>query len=150
MNEMDAHIELYSSRLSQHVSGSKALSIVASGFRFLEGPVWDHRTSRLYFSDIKGNAIHTWSRGSGIGLFRDNSYLANGNTQDHDGNLITCEHATSRVTITRRDGSYETLASSYEGKALNSPNDVVVRSDGLIIFTDPASGRSAEFGVDAA
>ncbi len=123
------------------------LKTLATGFRFLEGPVWDSRSDRLLFSDIKGNAIHAWTRETGVSYFRDNSYLANGNTLDHEGALLTCEHGTSRLSRTRRDGGYEVLATTWKGAELNSPNDVIVRSDGLVIFTDPPSGRSAGFGI---
>jgi gluconolactonase len=123
------------------------LKILARGFRFLEGPVWDARSERLLFSDIKGNAIYAWSADSGISFFRDNSFLANGNTLDREGALLTCEHGTSRLSRTRRDGGYEVLAATWKGKELNSPNDVIVRSDGLILFTDPPSGRGAGFGI---
>jgi gluconolactonase len=140
-------IEALSTEFKGHLVGQTELRIVASGFRFLEGPAWDSHQNRLFFNDIKGNAVYTWSQDQGISIFRDNSYLANGNTLDHEGNLITCEHGTSRLSMTRRQGDYEVLASSYCGKALNSPNDVIVRSDGLIFFTDPPAGRSAEFGI---
>lgn len=123
------------------------LFAVAGGFRFLEGPVWDSEEYHLIFSDIMGNALYTYSPAGGVTMFRENSYMANGNTQDLAGNLLTCEHATSRVSKTERKGSYSVVVDRYDGKQLNSPNDIVVRSDGTIFFTDPASGRSAGFGV---
>lgn len=165
---MNTDIKSFSPTFEPYLQGASQLRVLASGFRFLEGPVWDTRNQRLLFSDIKGNAIYSWidvsagltrsdvtsgSKGSvsphgpGISIFKDNSYLANGNTLDHQGRLISCEHGTSRLTRTSRDGSYEVLASHYEGKELNSPNDVIVRSDGLILFTDPPSGRSPGFGI---
>ena len=140
-------IEALAPSFALHVRGSGPLEAIATGFRFLEGPVWDERAGRLFFNDIKGNAIYSWSPAAGVSLFRDNSYLANGNTLDHEGRLLTCEHGTSRLSRTGREGGYKVLASAYEGKELNSPNDVIVRSDGLILFTDPASGRSAGFGI---
>ena len=122
----------------------KALS---SCFRFIEGAAWDHKKSILYFSDIQGNALYTYSETLGVSLFRANSYLANGNTLDRQGRLITCEHGTSRVSRTNHDGTYEVMVSHYEGKGLNSPNDVVVKSNGMIYFTDPAPGRRARVGI---
>jgi len=81
-------------------------------------------------------------------LFRQPSHMANGNTYDRQGQVLTCEHATSRVTRTDQNGQTEVLASHYQGKELNSPNDIVVRSDGRIYFTDPNSGRGPKFGVE--
>lgn len=159
---MNPDIKPFSSAFEPYLPGAGQLQILASGFRFLEGPVWDPENARLLFSDIKGNAIYAWTAGSigsdgsagaatphgpGISIFKDNSYLANGNTLDHQGRLISCEHGTSRLTRTSVDGSYEVLASHYDGKELNSPNDVIIRSDGLILFTDPPSGRSPGFGI---
>lgn len=120
---------------------------LASGFRFLEGPAWDHQKSILYFSDIQGNAIYTYNKSFGVSLFRVNSYLANGNTLDKQGRLITCEHGTSRVTRTSDDGTYEVLASHYKDKELNSPNDIIVKSNGMIYFTDPTPGRMPRVGI---
>lgn len=124
------------------------LEILSEGYRFLEGPVWVEKQNCLYFSDIPGNAIYEWSESKGASVFRPNSYLANGNTFDGDRFLISCEHGTSRVTKTDLvDGSYIVLAERYQGKELNSPNDVVVDTDGNIYFTDPAAGRGARVGI---
>ena len=124
---------------------------LATGFRFVEGPVWIAEEQRLLFSDIPGNAIYSWSKSGGISLLKPNSYLANGNALDPYGNLITCEHGTSRVTATDlKTGRYTVLADSYAGKALNSPNDVVARSDGSLYFTDPLPGRQPRVGIPRA
>jgi gluconolactonase len=144
---MSTDIEALTTAFSEHLEGAGSLEIVAEGFRFLEGPVWDAKEGRLFFSDIKGNAIYKWFPESGVRFFRENSFLANGNTLDHQGRLVTCEHGTSRLTRTDREGRYEVLAASFQGKALNSPNDVIVRSDGLVLFTDPSSGRSESYGI---
>ncbi len=102
----------------------------------------------VIFSDILGNSIYRWSTVDRLEKLRRNSYMANGNAYDHDGRLITCEHATSRVSRTDlTSDTYEVLATHYDGKRLNSPNDVVVTSNGTIYFTDPTSGRSAGYGV---
>ncbi len=121
---------------------------LAQGFRFVEGPVWHPREHFLLFSDIIGNRIHRWSASDGVALFREPSNMANGNTYDGQGRLITCEHATSRLTRTEPDGTVSVLAGHYQGKELNSPNDVVVARDGAIYFTDPPSGRGPVYGVE--
>jgi gluconolactonase len=123
------------------------LEQIATGFEFVEGPVWHPRDQHLTFSDIVGNTMYRWQEGPGVSIFRQPSNMANGNTYDRDGRLLTCEHATSRVTRTSLDGQPEVLASHYDGRELNSPNDIVVKRDGMIYFTDPTSGRSARWGV---
>lgn len=133
------------------IGRSTTIEKLAGGFRFLEGPVWLEGQKRLIFSDIPGNALYSWSAQAGVTLMRPNSYMANGNTLDTYGNLITCEHATSRVTSTDLiTGRYTVLASRYQGAELNSPNDVIGRSDGSIYFTDPIPGRQARVGVPRA
>lgn len=124
------------------------LAQIASGFDFVEGPIWHPTYKSILFSDILGNSIYSWREDAGIAKRNRHSYMANGNAYDHDGNLITCEHATSRLSRTNlTTGAYEVLASHFEGKELNSPNDVVVKSDSAIYFTDPTSGRSAGYGI---
>ena len=91
--------------------------------------------------------MYQWSGKEGLSTFREPSQMANGNTYDREGRLLTCEHATSRVTRTERDGRIVILASHFNGKELNSPNDIVVKSDGAIYFTDPNSGRGPLYGV---
>lgn len=123
------------------------LEILVSGFRFLEGPAWDSTSDRLVFSDIPGNGLYQWKESTGLKLLRNNSFLPNGNTFDSSGNLVTCEHATSRVSMTTASGEYIVLAERYQGKQLNSPNDVVTAPDGSFIFTDPPYGRFAKTGI---
>ena len=122
---------------------------VVTGFDFTEGPIWHPGEQSVIFSDILGNSIYHWSQQDGLAKLRRNSYMANGNAYDPHGRVVTCEHATSRVT--RADfangGDLEVLATHYAGKQLNSPNDIVVKRDGMIYFTDPISGRSAGYGV---
>ncbi len=144
---MSVQFDIRDERFSQMIDTTAELKKIASGFRFLEGPIWHPYKKYLMFSDIMGNGIYRWSEQEGVVLFRTNSYMANGNTYDRAGNMLTCEHAASRVTRTKEDGAYDVLASHYHGKELNSPNDIVVKSDGSIYFTDPASGRSARVGV---
>ena len=120
---------------------------VGAGYAFTEGPVWHPRERWLAFSDIPANRLHVWRPGGTVAVLREPSNMANGNTLDRQGRLVTCEHASSRVTRTEADGRVTVLASHWNGKELNSPNDIVVRSDGRIYFTDPTYGRAAETGV---
>ena len=119
---------------------------IAGGFLFTEGPLWDPRANCLLFSDIPGNEIRRWNA-STMSSFRKPSQMSNGLAWDHEGRLLVCEHATSRVTRTESDGSITVIASHHAGKELNSPNDLVVRSDGGIYFTDPGYGRMEYYGV---
>ena len=118
---------------------------VATGFIFTEGPAWDPRTNSLIFSDIPGNIMRRWSAAHGVETFREPSNKANGNNWDRQGRLVTCEHA-SRVTRTEEDGSVTVLATHHDGKELNSPNDLAVKSDGAIYFSDPTYGRMEGYG----
>jgi gluconolactonase len=121
------------------------IETVAEGFQFTEGPVWLPE-GRLVFSDIPADTIYA-ADGS---AYRSPSGKSNGLTLDPDGRLVACEHGNRRVSRTERDGTVTTLADSFEGKRLNSPNDVVVRSDGTVFFTDPPyglEGRPAELDV---
>ncbi|MFN8484311.1 MAG: SMP-30/gluconolactonase/LRE family protein [Anaerolineae bacterium] len=140
-------LELRNPRLHSIVKPDAELEQIAAGFIFTEGPAWDPHAQRLTFSDIIGDCMYQWREGEGVSVLRRPSHMANGNTYDREGRLLTCEHATSRVSRTSRDGAYEILASHYDGKELNSPNDIVVKGDGAIYFTDPTSGRSARYGV---
>src|SRR5258708_2009882 len=114
---------------------------VVAGLTFTEGPVWS-RDGFLYFSEIPANRILQFVPGKGLVVFRENSNGANGNALDAQGRLYTCEGHQRRVTRTDRKGKIEVLAERYQGKRLNSPNDIVVRKDGNVYFTDPAFGSS--------
>jgi len=140
-------VEVRGSRLGQVLDTGAELERVATGFQFLEGPVWHPEGRYLVFSDILGNCLYRWSRAEGVSVYRKPSQMANGNTFDRQGRLLTCEHATSRVTRTDLDGRIEVLASHYDNKELNSPNDIIVKRDGGITFTDPNSGRGPRFGI---
>ncbi|MFC4167498.1 SMP-30/gluconolactonase/LRE family protein [Teichococcus aestuarii] len=114
---------------------------LAGGCRWAEGPVWFGDQRALYWSDIPNDRILRWDEATGqVATFRQSSNYANGNTRDRQGRLVTCEHLTRRVTRTEHDGAITLLADRYDGKRLNSPNDVVVKSDGSIWFTDPPFG----------
>ncbi|MEO0563773.1 MAG: SMP-30/gluconolactonase/LRE family protein, partial [Chloroflexota bacterium] len=115
--------------------------------KFTEGPVWHPIERTITFSDITGNSLFQYHRAHGLTDIRPNSHMANGNTYDTEWRLLTCHHATSRVTRTEHDGTVTVLASAYEGKQLNSPNDIVCKRDGAVYFTDPTSGREAFVGV---
>ena len=144
---MTALFEVFDQKFFQTVRQDGTLGKVAEGFEFLEGPVWHPVRKDLIFSDIIGNTMYRWTSADGISIFRKPSHMANGNTLDREGRLLTCEHATSRVTRTEADGSITVLASHFKGKALNSPNDIIVRHDGCIYFTDPEFGRRSRVGV---
>ena len=114
---------------------------LATGMQFTEGPVWmPHDGGYLIFSDIPADELKRWSRQDGLTTFRKPSRNTNGNNKDHLGRLISCEHGSRTVTLTEREGDVRTLASSYNGKKLNSPNDLVQHRDGSIWFTDPFYG----------
>jgi len=109
--------------------------------RWSEGPVWFGDGRFLLWSDIPNNRIMKWEEETGaISVFRKPSNFSNGNTRDRQGRLLTCEHGSRRVTRTEHDGSITVVADSFDGKRLNSPNDIVCRSDGSIWFTDPPFG----------
>jgi gluconolactonase len=110
---------------------------LAGDLHFIEGPVWID--GYLIFSDIPASKLMKWD-GKQLSVFRDGTNNSNGNTRDREGRLISCEHTSRRVTRTEKDGSITVLADNFEGKKFNSPNDVVVKSDGTIWFTDPTYG----------
>jgi gluconolactonase len=113
--------------------------------RFVEGPVWiPGDEGHLIFSDIPANELKLWHPVSGLATFRNPSGNANGNTLDLENRLVTAEHGNRRVSLTERDGSVRTIVDSFDGKKLNSPNDVVVKSDGTFWFTDPDYGIRQE------
>ena len=113
---------------------------IATGFTFTEGPVWRASERCLYFSDIPNNRMHRWSESEGLQVHREPTNNGNGNTLDHQGRLLTCEHSGRRIAIEARDGSVSTLVDSVHGRRLNSPNDVIVAANGDIYFTDPPYG----------
>ncbi len=120
------------------------------GCRWAEGPVWFGDGNYLVWSDIPNNRLLRWIPDLGVDVFRADSNNANGNTRDRQGRLVTCEHRGRRVTRTEPDGKITVIADLYDGKRLNSPNDVVVKSDGSIWFTDPTYGIMSEYEGDRA
>lgn len=133
----------HSLNLEAIVSPNTEVEKVAGGFEFTEGPVW-HPDGYLLFSDIPANTIYKWQPNGKTEIFRQPSGKANGNALDISGRLITAEHSNRRLSLTKKDGQIVTLASHYQGKRLNSPNDLVVKSDGSIYFTDPPFGIKPE------
>ncbi|TCR85886.1 SMP-30/gluconolactonase/LRE family protein [Rhizobium sp. BK376] len=129
------------------VVGDSALETLASGLGFTEGPVWHPYEKWLVFSDMPENRMYVRQLSGVIEDFRRPSNKANGNTLDREGRLLTCEHATSSVTRLEPDGSTTVLATHYQGKELNSPNDIVVATGGAIYFTDPTFGRMEYYGI---
>jgi len=126
--------------------GLAAVERIATGLRWAEGPVWFGDARHLLVSDIPNNRILKWEEETGaVSVFRRPSNFANGNTRDHQGRLVTCEHGGRRVTRTEHSGEVTVLMDRFEGKRLNSPNDVVVKSDGSIWFTDPPFGLLSDY-----
>ena len=150
IHALDPRFEKYWLKLS-------AIERLTTGLRWAEGPVWFGDGRYLLCSDIPNNRILKWEEETGgVSIYRKPSNFANGHTRDRQGRLITCEHGGRRVTRTEYDGSITVLMDSFEGKRLNSPNDVVVKSDGSIWFTDPVfgllgnyEGYKAESEIDA-
>jgi gluconolactonase len=133
-------VEQVSPALAQIVPAGARVEKLAGGFAFTEGPIWTY-DGHLLFSDIPNNVILAWDRRTGVvSDFRRPSAHTNGNTLDHQGRLICCEHSGRRLSRQEADGSFVTVVDNYQGKRLNSPNDVVVKSDGSLYFTDPPYG----------
>ena len=139
----DPCIEVLDERFLKLRLFSASVERIATGLRWAEGPVWFGDGRYLLVSDIPGNRIVRWDEASGaLSDFRAPSNNANGNTRDRQGRLLSCEHLTRRVTRTEYDGSITVLADRYDGKRLNSPNDIVCARDGSVWFTDPSFGIS--------
>jgi gluconolactonase len=137
----DPAVEVLDPRFAKYRVFSAAVERLATGMRWGEGPVWFGDGRYLLWSDIPNNRILKWEEETGrVSVFRKPSNFANGNTRDRQGRLVTCEHGGRRVTRTEYDGSITVILDRHDGKRLNSPNDVVVKSDGSIWFTDPPFG----------
>jgi gluconolactonase len=144
--KMSDTIEVRDPRFDSVVAKSVAVEKLAGGFLFTEGPLWHARDRYLLFSDMPGDHMRKWTAGGGIATFRKPCAQSNGLTWDRQGRLVVCQHATSTLTRTESDGTSVVLASHHQGKELNSPNDVVVKSNGAIYFTDPGYGRLEYYG----
>ena len=137
----DPAVQVLDQSFAKYRLNLAAVERIAHGFRWSEGPVWFGDGRYLLWSDIPNNRIMKWEGETGaVSVFRKPSNFANGNTRDRQGHLVTCEHGARRVTRTEYDGTISVIADRYQGKPLNSPNDVVVKSDGSIWFTDPPFG----------
>lgn len=123
---------------------------LSGGYNFLEGPIWDKRNNRLIFSEVGGNKLHQWTEESGVSTYLNPSYYAGGNIFDQEGNIISCQGGARQLAKIKSDKSIEVLTDNWNGKKFNSPNDVVVKSDGTIWFTDPDYGLLAAYGEKAA
>src|SRR5438270_12925643 len=137
----DPSVKIVDPSFGRYRLGLAKVERIASGMRWNEGPVWFGDGRYLLWSDIPNNRIMKWEEETGaVSVFRKPSNNANGNTRDLQGRLLTCEHDTRRVTRTEHDGAISVIADRYDGKPLNSPNDIVCKSDGSIWFTDPPFG----------
>ncbi len=144
-------VEVRSDKLTQLVDENVEVEQLGSGFTFTEGPIWNPQGQYLLFSDMPGDTRRRWDESGGVSVVASPSNKGNGMTLDTSGRLIVCEHSTSSVVAMDADGKgsgREVLASHYDGKELNSPNDVVIHSSGAIYFSDPTYGRMPGFGVE--
>ncbi|MEO9212046.1 MAG: SMP-30/gluconolactonase/LRE family protein [Caulobacteraceae bacterium] len=138
-------IEVIDPAFFGYVLDNAPLEKLADGFAWLEGPVWFADHQRLLFSDVPGDRIASWSARGGTTTFRRPGGHPNGQTRDLEGRLITCSNAGRCVSRTELDGRLTVIADRFEGRRLNSPNDVVVASDGAVWFTDPPYGILTDY-----
>jgi gluconolactonase len=142
----DPNIKVLDPRFAPLVLGNAAIETIATGCRFNEGPVWFGDLRCLIWSDIPNDRLMKWEEETGaVSVFRRPSNYANGNTRDRQGRLVTCEHDSQRLTRTEYDGTITVLADSFDGKRLTGPNDVVVKSDGSIWFSDNGAGTRGNY-----
>ncbi len=147
----DPSIEVFDERFMKYRIFSASVEQLFSGMRWAEGPQWIADGRYLLVSDIPNNRILRWDECTGtVGEFRIPSGYANGNARDRQGRLLTCEHGGRRIVRTEHDGSLTVLADSYQGKRLNSPNDIICQSDGTVWFTDPPFGIAGHWEGDFA
>jgi gluconolactonase len=137
-----------SDELRELVDAGGDVQQIGTGFKFTEGPVWNADEGLLLFSDMPGDVRRRWSETDGVSEVMRPANKCNGMVYDAAGNLLVCEHSTSTLVREHPDGTREALATHFRGKELNSPNDVVTRSDGTIYFSDPWYGRMPVFGVE--
>jgi gluconolactonase len=146
LSAADVQID-HAAEFARCVPAGATVTKLAGDMGFIEGPVWIKSSGMLVFSDIPNDELKQWTAKGGLTTFRKPSQKANGNTLDSSGRLLTCEHDGRRVSVQEKDGTVKTLVDTHEGKKLNSPNDVVVRSDGTIWFTDPEYGLKNKPGT---
>jgi gluconolactonase len=147
----DPAIEVLDPKFERLRINATRIERLSTGMRWSEGPVWFGDGRYLLWSDIPNNRIMKWEEATGaVSVFRSPANYANGNCRDREGHLITCEHGARRVTRTGYDGSVAVVCDRYEGKRLNSPNDVTTHSDGSVWFTDPPFGILSNYIGDLA
>ena len=137
--------EIIKPAFSRYLLGNAFVEKLHTGMKWAEGPVWFGDAQMLLWSDIPNDRIMRWIEGAGVSEYRKPANFTNGHTRDREGRLVSCEHGGRRVTRTEHDGTITVIADAYDGKRLNSPNDVVVKSDGSIWFTDPHYGIMSDY-----
>jgi gluconolactonase len=137
--------EIADPRFRSFVLPNASLEKLGEGFAWLEGPAWFADQDSLIVSDIPNDRLLRWNAATGVSSFRHPAGFPNGNTRDRQGRLITCSHQRRCIVRTEWDGRLTALAEHYQGKRLNSPNDIVCRSDGSIWFTDPVYGINTDY-----
>ena len=137
--------EIVDARFRGYVLSNAPLEKLAEGFRWTEGPVWFADLRTLLFSDIPNDRVMRWTERGGVEVFRDPAGYENGHTRDREGRLVACSHGERCVRRVEHDGQVTVLGERYRGKRLNSPNDVVVKSDGSIWFSDPLYGIASDY-----
>lgn len=142
---MPNHLIFHDPRFHQLTLPNADLEKLAGGMLWTEGPVYFAQGDYLLWSDIPNNKVFQWAEGMGVRVFDADANNCNGHTIDATGRLVSCEHLTRRVTRREHDGSETVIADQHDGKRLNSPNDVVVKSDGSIWFTDPPYGILSDY-----
>ena len=141
-------LDVWNSRVKNLIASTAKLELLAKGFQFLEGPVWDNTRGCVFFSDVPGNTMYRYTMDGRVSVYRKPSNNSNGNIFDKQGRLITCEHHNRRVVREVGD-DLEVIAGTYKGKKINSPNDVIMAKDGSFLFTDPAYGLQPGLGGPA-
>ena len=132
--------EIYAPEFKAILQSDSELTRLASPAVWAEGPVWLPDEDAVVFSDVKANRMYRWSRSGDVSVFRTYSNFSNDNTLDREGRIVSCEHGRRCISRTEKDGCVHIVADRYDGKRLNSPNDVIVKSDGSIWFSDPPYG----------
>ena len=148
MSDSTKTVEVKSPEMLKLIDPDARVEQLCTGFWFTEGPIWNPKEQCLYFSDMPGDVRRRWSAADGVKEIRRPSNKCNGMTYDAAGNLYVCEHVTSSLIMETPAGERKVLASHWQGKELNSPNDVVLRSDKTIYFSDPWYGRMPVFGLE--
>jgi len=145
LRSFEPEVDFLDRRFNGMIQMNARVDVLYDKCRWAEGPVWFGDRNTLLWSDIPNHRIMQWVDGLGVGIYREQSNYSNGHTRDREGRLVSCEHGARRVTRTELDGTITVLADAYNGKRLNSPNDVVVKSDGSIWFTDPSYGILSDY-----